>query len=76
MANTERTDAADEIVRLRTEVILLRWERDRYAETLAAIIENGKDEPGAADIATDSLRNMTADEYARQIRLDLYKGEG
>lgn len=65
------------------ELKRVRDERDRYRNALLAIIDNGKDEPAAGDFATDVLRGMTADEYARQIRMDhanvareLYRGEG
>lgn len=65
------------------ELKRVRDERDRYKAALLAIIENKRDEPAAGDFATDVIRGMTADEYARQIRLDhaevarkLYAGEG
>jgi len=65
------------------ELNRVRDERDRYKAALLAIIDNKRDEPAAGDFATDVLRGMTADEYAKQIRRDhaevarrLYLGEG
>lgn len=84
------TDRLNQIRELETalqarnrELRRVRDERDRYRNALLAIIDNTNDEPAAGDFANDVLRSMTADEYARQIRLDhaevarkLYEGEG
>ena len=43
---------------------------------LAAIVCNKNYEPAAGEFADDVLRNLTADEYARQLRIELYRGEG
>jgi len=66
-----------------TELKRVRDERDRYKAALLAIIDNKRDEPFAGDFANDVLRGMTADEYARQIRIGhaevarkLYEGQG
>ena len=76
MANHERTVAADEIERLRRSIKAVREECERMRRALDAIAGNANDEPYAAEFAMDCLRNMTADEYAHQLRIELYRGEG
>lgn len=65
------------------ELLRVRDQRDRYKNALMLILDNMNSEPYAGEFARDVLRGMTADEYARQIRLDhaevsrkLYEGEG
>jgi len=48
----------------------------RLKEALQAIADGYRDEPYASDFATDILRGKTADDYARQMRVALYQGEG
>lgn len=48
----------------------------RLRIALSAIERGYRDEPYASDFARDILRGKTADDYARQMRAELYKGEG
>jgi len=65
-----------------TELLRVRDQRDRYKNALLMILDNMNSEPYAGEFARDVLRGMTADEYARQIRLGhaevarkLYEGQ-
>jgi hypothetical protein len=74
--NGEICRVKNERDRLREDVLRLTIERDRFRAALAAIVCNKNYEPAAGEFADDVLRNMTADEYARQLRIELHRGEG